>query len=449
MIDPSGTINYKYDAANRLFQAGNTTYGYDNNGNRTSMTDANGTTGYSYDYNNRLTGIQTPGGSVNYTYDGLGALLSRESTVSGSVYYLNNGLNAILESDTADFSDPTQFTLGAGGLLGQINPDITAQYFYYDILGSLGAVGDQSGSITGTYRYDPWGAVIEQTGFDTNHSYIGKYGVTDEPEAGLIHMGARFYDPAAGTFLQTDPVKGSISNPYTMVPYIYALNDPVNLIDPAGEMPSSAWFNKKRREWANTAGNLQSFLRSKGFLGKNGKQLPVTGTYGENTKEAHWNYYLFREAIGRPYNPDGMTDNYYARNWDDSSQKELKQWFAGKGEDVKQLQVFLRNKGYLDGKYVTGYFGGITRDALTDYMYSNKKVSQPSVAKPAGTSGQGGSETKPAYDPNIKTCHRGDPGEVIPISLWDDPTFMILSLGRGGANKGRWTICQGCLGLSR
>ncbi|MBU7008876.1 peptidoglycan-binding domain-containing protein, partial [Phosphitispora fastidiosa] len=66
-----------------------------------------------------------------------------------------------------------------------------------------------------------------------------------------------------------------------------------------------------------------------------------------------------------------------------------KQWFAGKGEDVKQLQVFLRNKGYLDGKYVTGYFGAITRDALTNYMYGNKKVSQPSVAKTAGTSGQG------------------------------------------------------------
>ena len=96
-----------------------------------------------------------------------------------------------------------------------------------------------------------------------------------------------------------------------------------------------------------------------------------------------------------------MTDSYYVRNWTDSSQKELKQWFAGKGEDVKQLQIFLRNKGYLDGKYVTGYFGGITRDALTDYMYDNKKVSQPSVAKPAGTSGQGTGETK--KDNSIKT----------------------------------------------
>ncbi|MBU7008239.1 hypothetical protein Ga0451573_003198, partial [Peptococcaceae bacterium DYL19] len=31
---------------------------------------------------------------------------------------------------------------------------------------------------------------------------------------------------------------------------------------------------------------------------------------GENTKEAHWNYYIFREAIGRPYNPKDMTGNY-------------------------------------------------------------------------------------------------------------------------------------------
>ncbi|MBU7008834.1 peptidoglycan-binding domain-containing protein, partial [Phosphitispora fastidiosa] len=110
---------------------------------------------------------------------------------------------------------------------------------------------------------------------------------------------------------------------------------------------------------------------------------------GENTKEAHWNYYIFREAIGRPYNPGEMTDSYYARHWTDSAKEELVKWFAGKGEDVKQLQIFLRNKGYLDGKYVTGYFGAITRDALTDYMYGNKKVSQPSVAKTAGTSGQG------------------------------------------------------------
>ncbi|WP_418792001.1 RHS repeat domain-containing protein [Phosphitispora sp. TUW77] len=153
----------------------------------------------------------------------------------------------------------------------------------------MGAVCDLNGNITGTYRYDPWGAILQQTGFETNHTYIGKYGVTAEPEAGLIHMGARFYDPAAGIFLQADPVKGSISNPLSMVPYIYALNDPVNLIDPAGEMPSAAWFNKKQNEWANTAGKLQGFLKSKGFMGKT-SHLQVTGTYGEDTYEAHWNY---------------------------------------------------------------------------------------------------------------------------------------------------------------
>jgi len=389
IIGPNGTINYDYDEANRLIQAGNTTYGYDNNGNRTSKTDANGTTTYTYDFNNRLTGIITPNGSVNYTYDGLGTLLSRENTVSGAVYYLNNGLDTILESNAADFSNPTKFTLGAGGLLGQINPDATAQYFYYDALGSLGAVGDQTGNITGSYRYDPWGTVIEQTGSATNRNYTGKYGVTEEPEDGLIHMGARFYDPAAGIFLQTDPVKGNTGNPLSMVPYIYALNDPANLIDPDGQMPSSAWFSKKRKEWANDAQTLQSFLRSKGFLGKDGKQLPVTGRYDDNTLEAHWNYYLFREAIGRGYNPAGMTDNYYARNFSELSKKELRKYFADKGEDVRHLQRFLRSKGYLADKYVTGYFGGITKSALLDYMYSNRTVTQPSTSKPSNTQGTG------------------------------------------------------------
>jgi len=39
-------INYTYDAANRLLQAGNVTFAYDNNGNTISKTDASGITNY-------------------------------------------------------------------------------------------------------------------------------------------------------------------------------------------------------------------------------------------------------------------------------------------------------------------------------------------------------------------------------------------------------------------
>lgn len=305
---------------------------------------------------------------VNYAYDGLGTLLSRENSVSGSVYYLNNGQSTLLESGSVDFAAPTKYTLGAGGLLGQINPDATAQYFYYDALGSMGAIGDQAGNITSSYRYDPWGTVIQQTGSsETNRNYVGKYGVTEEPEDGLSHMGARFYDPSTGAFLQTDPVMGSIGNPLSMVPYIYAWNDPVNLIDPNGEMPSSGWFLRKQREWATTAQRLQQELNSKGFIGSNGRKLSIDGKYGENTRWAHWNYYMFRELTNTGYYPNGES---YRIKFKNDKIKEFRQWFGGKitSISVKDLQGYLKKKNAkgFNGETVKvdGQFGGITRQAV-------------------------------------------------------------------------------------
>lgn len=377
MNGPGGNINYTYDAANRLTQAGNVTYGYDNNGNRISKSDTNGTTTYDYDFNNRLLGINTPSGMVNYTYDGLGTLLSRDSSVSGAVYYLNNGLNTLLESDTADYAASTKYALGVGGLLGQVAPDATTQYYYYDALGSLGAIGDQAGNVNGSYRYDPYGAVIQQSGStESNRNFVGKYGVTAEPEDGLTHMGARFYDASAGAFLQTDPVAGSITNPLSMVPYIYAWNDPVNLIDPNGEMPSSGWFTRKQREWGTTAQRLQGDLNSGGFTGKNGGKLAIDGKYGENTLYAHWNYYLFRELKNNGYYPQGES---YIINFKTDRMMKFKQWFGGKVSSVsiRGLQGFLKkeNATGFNGEtvYADGRFGPTTRQAVISYFWQGSK----------------------------------------------------------------------------
>ena len=74
------TTQYIYDARNRLasvdYPGGpnpDITFTYDQNGNRTGMTDATGTTSYDYDFFARLTGIDYPGGGfVNYGYDNVG-----------------------------------------------------------------------------------------------------------------------------------------------------------------------------------------------------------------------------------------------------------------------------------------------------------------------------------------------------------------------------------------
>jgi RHS repeat-associated protein len=342
---------------------------------------------------------------VNYTYDGMGALVNRDSSVSGSVYYLNSGTQTLLDSTTSDFAAVTKYTNGTGGLLGKINPALSAEYYYYDALGSLGALADQTGAVTGSYRYDPWGSVIQQNGTTTNRNFVGKFGVTEEAEGGLTHMGDRFYDPSTGVFLQKDPVMGSIEDPISMVPYIYAFNDPVNLIDPSGQMPNSEWFAAKQREWGNTAQQLQTDLRAKGFLGKDGRALAINGKYDENTRQAHWNYYLFREIKGDGYDPAGMVNTPLdINNFNPNAVKTLKAWFGGKltSVTISGLQNFLRKKQGVSIP-VTGEFGPMTKLALLTYLY--KMPVKTYTKKPVQGTGQTGQKiatTTTATDNTVK-----------------------------------------------
>jgi RHS repeat-associated protein len=77
-VDPlAQTTTNGYDALNRLTSISysdgvtpNVTYGYDGNGNRTSMADGTGSSSYAYDEANRLTSTTTPGPkTIGYRYD--------------------------------------------------------------------------------------------------------------------------------------------------------------------------------------------------------------------------------------------------------------------------------------------------------------------------------------------------------------------------------------------
>ena len=48
-------------------------------------------------------------------------------------------------------------------------------------------------------------------------------------------MQARYYDPVIGRLLSNDPVGFAADRPQYFSRYSYALNDPVNMIDPDGE----------------------------------------------------------------------------------------------------------------------------------------------------------------------------------------------------------------------
>ena len=63
---------------------------------------------------------------------------------------------------------------------------------------------------------------------------------------GMQYLRARFYDPASGRFNRLDPFAGNFSDPLSLHKYLYTHGDPVNGVDPSGEvlllLPFSAAF---------------------------------------------------------------------------------------------------------------------------------------------------------------------------------------------------------------
>ena len=80
-------------------------------------------------------------------------------------------------------------------------------------------------------KYDPYGKVIK----DTNPGFqpFGFAGGLYDHQTGLVRFGARDYDAETGRWTSKDPAgfAGGLNL------YQYAVNNPVNLIDPNGEFP--------------------------------------------------------------------------------------------------------------------------------------------------------------------------------------------------------------------
>ena len=81
-----------------------------------------------------------------------------------------------------------------------------------------------TGVSTKAYTYDAFGNIVKQSGSSTNDNQF----LTKETDSsGLVYFGARYYDPRVGRFITPDPM-GMIDGPNL---YLYADNDPINLMD--------------------------------------------------------------------------------------------------------------------------------------------------------------------------------------------------------------------------
>jgi RHS repeat-associated protein len=111
--------------------------------------------------------------------------------------------------------------------------DGTLYYVHQDHLGSTVAVSDEEGQAMGRVQYDPYGEIISSTlpVALTDRLFTGQrwHGTI-----GLYQMGARWYDPTLGRWLQADSIVPEPGNPQALNRYAYAANSPLNFIDPNG-----------------------------------------------------------------------------------------------------------------------------------------------------------------------------------------------------------------------
>ncbi len=115
-----------------------------------------------------------------------------------------------------------------------------------------------------------------------------------DAETGLVHMGARDYDPDSGRFLQEDPVGiGSPISQYDsqrMNLYTYVANNPINRIDPLGLDYLIYQNNKNTLTWVFETNGKETGRKSwPAFSGTPGKFLPIpAGSYYTNTQPSDY-----------------------------------------------------------------------------------------------------------------------------------------------------------------
>ena len=284
-------VAWVYDANNRLTKLGNGTCGqgatcftYDAQGNQTQSQDATGkTTQYRYDTQNRLIAVSTTINGTSqliaqYGYDPLDRRLWKEQyrDIAGNPlaqakrsYYLyaDEGLIAEASQDISLNADGSVTATGTGAGAGNTTPVITTQYgprpdsefttgllfiktkntngqdtvayYHHDHLDTPIQPTDKAGNIVWAASYNAFGQasiITPQATADkpTITSHLRLPGQVEDVETGLHYNYRRFYDPATGRYVTSDPI-GWLGGAN---PYRYANADPLNQRDPTGEF---AW----------------------------------------------------------------------------------------------------------------------------------------------------------------------------------------------------------------
>jgi RHS repeat-associated protein len=228
-----------YDASNRLDKVGVAAITHDADGR--VVADASGTDPIQYAYNAQDLITTVTKNSVltdTYSYDGDGRRTQRVSGSQTTRYLLDptgGDLYRLLAETDGSNAVQRYYVYGAG-LVSQIS-GTSHHYYHFDPSGNTLALTNDSGVVTDTYAYEPFGNTTTQGTTSNPFRFVGQHGVMDDGN-GLHHMRARYYKPDLRRFVSLDALHGEVTDPMSLNRYQYVSGNPMIGVDPSGMAPS-------------------------------------------------------------------------------------------------------------------------------------------------------------------------------------------------------------------
>lgn len=249
IFNDSTNTDYEYDTtpggsvydSDLMTKAGNDSLTWDKNGQLT----AKPAISFAYNWDGKLRSVNGPN-SISLKYDPFGNRVIKNSSVNGNHKYIvdfaSDVPRVLLVLDSGNNNTIlNRFVHANEEILMQYDNSANERYYYLnDRLGSVRLVVDDTGSVVNSYTYDPWGNSFDS---ETSEGISNSFRFADyfwDNDMGMYYCIARYYDPELARFTARDPVNGKYEEPMTLHKYLYCLNNPVDNVDPTGELAATA-----------------------------------------------------------------------------------------------------------------------------------------------------------------------------------------------------------------